>query len=326
MTGPAKQNQSVHYGFNKALLTGFFALLIFLALPVFTVRIQATGHSLNFSANPSSINSGQPATLTWSGTRLISCEATGAWSGNKAISGSEIVRPSQNSNYTLTCRDGLNFTVTIAKSVTVTVIPTSPTPTTPNSFFFANPSSINLGESSTLTWSDKYRAAYPSCIAGGGWSNEWSGDKSTGGGSEIVRPSKTSFYTLSCFTSSLSSNRITESVTVTVIPTSPTPDEEVISRENKDKGSVLNVPNPVKADNLTDLLTDVANFIFIIAIPISVIVILISGIRYLFAGGNEDKIKAARQALIWAAVGLVIILIGKGIISVIQGLLSVTIK
>lgn len=91
-------------------------------------------------------------------------------------------------------------------------------------------------------------------------------------------------------------------------------------------GYTLNVPNPVKADNLTELLADVANFIFIIAIPIAVIVILISGIRYLLAGGNEDKINSARRALVWAAVGLVIILIGKGIISVIQSLLSVTVK
>lgn len=107
--------------------------------------------------------------------------------------------------------------------------------------------------------------------------------------------------------------------------------EEVIPRENiiystKDKGYTLNVPNPVKADNLTELLSDVANFIFIIAIPIAVIAILISGIKYLTAGGNEDKIKSARQALIWTAAGLVIILIGKGIISVIQSLLSVTAK
>lgn len=90
--------------------------------------------------------------------------------------------------------------------------------------------------------------------------------------------------------------------------------------------NVLFVPNPVKADNLTELLADIANFIFIIAIPIAVIAILISGIKYLTAGGNEDKINSARRALVWTAVGLVIILIGKGIISVIQSLLSVTVK
>lgn len=223
MVGPEKQNQLIHYGFNKALPAVFFALF-FLALFVFTVQAQIPNSSLSFSANPPSINSGQSSTLTWSSTHN-SCKASGAWSGGKGGSGSESVKPSITSTYTLACPNSVLPNIIYATgSVTVTVTPLA---TTTSSF-------------STTT--------------------------------------------------------------------------------------ILNVPNPVKADNLTDLLADVANFIFIIAIPISVIVILISGIRYLLAGGNEDKIKAARQALIWAAIGLVIILIGKGIISVIQSLLNVTTK
>jgi hypothetical protein len=50
--------------------------------------------TLSFSADPTSIYQGQSATLSWSTSYVTSCTASGAWSGSKSISGSEVVIPS----------------------------------------------------------------------------------------------------------------------------------------------------------------------------------------------------------------------------------------
>ncbi len=61
--------------------------------------------TLNFSGDPTSIYQGQSTTLTWLSTFATSCTASGAWSGSKAVGGSEVVvpLPPPSVTYTLNC-------------------------------------------------------------------------------------------------------------------------------------------------------------------------------------------------------------------------------
>jgi parallel beta-helix repeat protein len=59
--------------------------------------------TVSISANPTTIYSGTTSTITWSSTNTTSCSASGAWSGNKALSGSEVITAVGASTYTLTC-------------------------------------------------------------------------------------------------------------------------------------------------------------------------------------------------------------------------------
>lgn len=63
----------------------------------------STAPTITFSANPTSITSGQSSTLTWSSTNATSCSASGGWSGSKNTSGTQSVTPSTTTAYTLTC-------------------------------------------------------------------------------------------------------------------------------------------------------------------------------------------------------------------------------
>ncbi|MCR4323330.1 MAG: fibronectin type III domain-containing protein [Candidatus Azambacteria bacterium] len=87
----------------------------------------------------------------------------------------------------------------------------------PTVSFSAAPSTINLGDSATLTWSS---ANAISCTASGGWS----GGKAVSG-SEVVTPTTTTTYTLACTGASTTTS---PPVTVTVIipdtirPSNPT--------------------------------------------------------------------------------------------------------
>jgi len=77
--------------------------------------------TLNFSANPTSIFQGQSSTLSWSTSYTTSCTASGAWSGSKAISGSQTVvpLPPPQVTYTLTC-SGLGGSASASAIVDIT--------------------------------------------------------------------------------------------------------------------------------------------------------------------------------------------------------------
>ena len=60
--------------------------------------------SVTLSANPTSAISPASVTLTWTSTETSSCTASGAWSGVKAVNGSEIVSNLRaDASFTLTC-------------------------------------------------------------------------------------------------------------------------------------------------------------------------------------------------------------------------------
>jgi endoglucanase len=97
------------------------------------------------------------------------------------------------------------------KSATATLTITAPTPT-PTVTLAVNPTSINSGASSTLTWSSTNAT---SCTASGGWS----GAESTSG-AQSVSPTATATYTLNCTGTGGSANA---SATVTVNAATPAP-------------------------------------------------------------------------------------------------------
>jgi Zn-finger protein len=176
----------------------------------------------SISASPATIDQGQSATISWNSTDATSCTATGGWSGARSTTGSESVSPSATTSYTLTCNgDGGSAN----DSVTVTV--NEPPATVPTVNVTMSPSTIDQGQSATISWNS---ADATSCTASGGWS----GARSTSG-SESVSPTATTSYTLTCSGEGGSAN---DSVTVTVNePPVPVPTVDVtVSPSTIDKG------------------------------------------------------------------------------------------
>jgi hypothetical protein len=84
--------------------------------------------TVTLSATPTTIASGSSTAVTWSSTNATACLASGAWSGNRAVSGSEPVTLSQSGTLTLTCN---NLVAQVTKDVVITVEAPAPTPTPP---------------------------------------------------------------------------------------------------------------------------------------------------------------------------------------------------
>ncbi|MCR4342654.1 MAG: hypothetical protein NUV40_01965, partial [Patescibacteria group bacterium] len=67
--------------------------------------VTGTPPTVNISASPTIIATGQSTTLSWTSTDAIACAASGGWSGGKAISGSEVISPASSVTSTLTCNN-----------------------------------------------------------------------------------------------------------------------------------------------------------------------------------------------------------------------------
>jgi len=120
--------------------------------------------------------------LRWTSTNADSCNASGDWSGNKPTQGDEYLsKPRGTYTFILTCTGPGG---SASDSVTVRVIQV------PQCTFTANPTTIILPASSTLSWECIY-ADSCSIDQGIGSVNNVSGTKQ-------VRPTKTTTYTLTC--------------------------------------------------------------------------------------------------------------------------------
>jgi len=140
---------------------------------------------ITLTANPATINSGNSVILNWSTTNATSCTASGGWSGSQPTAGSFTVTPFNTTIYTLTCA-GSGGTATENR----TIIVNSTTSSAPTLSLTVNPTSLNVGNSSSINWTT---TGATSCSAFGGWS----GGKNIAG-SETVFPITTTTYGLVC--------------------------------------------------------------------------------------------------------------------------------
>lgn len=176
---------------------------------------QTQNPTVTISANPTSISFNGSTTITWNSTNATSCNATGpgSWSGSKGNSGSLTVSGlTSTSTFTITCQ-GASGTQPATDSVTVTVGTQTQNPTVTIS---ANPSQVNPGGSSTITWTSSNAT---SCNATGG-QNSWTGQKNTSGSFNTGALTNTTTFTITC---SNSTGQASDSTTVNVGQQTQTP-------------------------------------------------------------------------------------------------------
>lgn len=155
----------------------------------------------SFGANPTTVSSGTSTVLSWVTSGATTIAITPGTFTSTSASGSTSVSPTTTTVYTLTAT---NSTGTSTMTVTVTVNSTGSKPTI--SSFSANPTSINSGSSSSLSWATN--GATTIAITPGTFTS------TSASGSTSVSPTATATYTLTA-TNSVGSTTSTTTVTVT---------------------------------------------------------------------------------------------------------------
>lgn len=81
--------------------------------------------------------------------------------------------------------------------------------------------------------------------------------------------------------------------------------------------------NPLKSSTIGDLIERLADFIFNVALVLTPVLVLYAGFLFLTSAGDPKKIATAKNILLWTVIGLGIILLSKGIVAIMKGLLGI---
>jgi cysteine-rich repeat protein len=162
----------------------------------------------SFTATPATIEAGQSSTLSWDVGNAQSVSITdgagqSVYSGGD-LTGTQAVTPTQTTTYTLTAQDGNNMSAT--RTVTVTV--NAPAGASITSFT-AQPTAVDPGNSSTLSWQVSNAPGGIEIAAGGSVLHS----DTQASGTFAVTPAQATTYTL---TAKNPNGDATATVTVTV--------------------------------------------------------------------------------------------------------------
>lgn len=80
--------------------------------------------------------------------------------------------------------------------------------------------------------------------------------------------------------------------------------------------------NPLSANSIPAVLDSIINFLLTIAAPIAVIMTIWSAYLFITAGENQEKVKQARQTLLWVVIGVAVLILSKGIVNLAKSFLE----
>lgn len=84
----------------------------------------------------------------------------------------------------------------------------------------------------------------------------------------------------------------------------------------------ITIQNPLNANSIEELIDSLINAIFWLAVVVVPLMIIVGALYYITSGGSPEKIKTAKNIILYAAIGFLIVLFAKGIISVIRDVLE----
>ena len=81
--------------------------------------------------------------------------------------------------------------------------------------------------------------------------------------------------------------------------------------------------NPIQATEFEGIIDNIIDFIFKIALVLAPLMVVIGGVLLVTSGGNAQQITQAKNLILWTAIGFFILLLAKGILSLIEQILGV---
>lgn len=81
--------------------------------------------------------------------------------------------------------------------------------------------------------------------------------------------------------------------------------------------TVPNFDNDVKTDvgSPSNLAVRIVNFLLLVAGAVAIIFLIIGGIRYMVSSGNSDQIEKAKHTILYAIIGILIVIFSYAIVN-----------
>ena len=84
----------------------------------------------------------------------------------------------------------------------------------------------------------------------------------------------------------------------------------------------VTIDNPTKHPDLESFIQSIAKWLFNIALVLAPILFVIGGFYYITAQGDPAKIKKAGDLIIWTSIGLILIMLTNGIITLLKDMIE----
>lgn|SRR3989344_4361992 len=87
-------------------------------------------------------------------------------------------------------------------------------------------------------------------------------------------------------------------------------------------GGACVIKNPLKVNDFEALLNIVIDFIFWIGMALAPVMFIVAGLLYVTAAGNPQKTEQAKKIIIYTVIGLVVLLLAKGLTEVLKSVIG----
>ena len=78
------------------------------------------------------------------------------------------------------------------------------------------------------------------------------------------------------------------------------------------------ISSPLDAETFQELLNNIIGFIFWVGFAIAPLILVIAGFLYVTSAGNVQRLATAKQMILYTVIGLAVLLISRGLISVVK--------
>lgn len=102
----------------------------------------------------------------------------------------------------------------------------------------------------------------------------------------------------------------------------------LVLASNGDEGPIggrretVALEGPITADNVAEILEKIIDALLIIVTPIAIIMTIWAGFLFMTAGGSEEKVKTARHTLLYVVIGVAILILSRGAVSLVESILK----
>ncbi|MBI2645381.1 hypothetical protein HYW94_04390 [Candidatus Uhrbacteria bacterium] len=175
--------------FSSLFLASF--TWIFFATPV---HAQEEIPYVYFTTTPNTVIFGKPVVLEWTSEYVVSCTASGTWSGDLPLSGLRTMYPKKSQQkYGIQCSDAAGRKTIVVSRTVLGKKKVTKKNIIPSVSFSANTATVSEGDSVTLSWNARNATA---CNAKG--PDRWTGLKRASG-QQTVFPMESGSYMLVCW-------------------------------------------------------------------------------------------------------------------------------
>ena len=82
------------------------------------------------------------------------------------------------------------------------------------------------------------------------------------------------------------------------------------------------VPQLESVGGVTSFLDRIVNYLFGIFLVVAVIMIIYAAFLYLTAAGNEDKLKSAKNTIIYAIIAIVVAVVARSLVALVRNIIT----